>query len=81
MLHPFFSVAGCTDPPLEVAMAEILNLRSARKRALRQDKERKAAANRVAHGVPAAERKAQAALRDTARHSLDLLKIDKEDGH
>jgi hypothetical protein len=62
-------------------MAEILNLRSARKRALRQDKERKAAANRATHGVPAAERKAQAAHRDMARHSLDLLKIDKEDGN
>ncbi|HWT31133.1 MAG TPA: DUF4169 family protein [Propylenella sp.] len=37
-------------------MAELVNLRQARKRKRRDDKERKAAANRVLHGRTAAER-------------------------
>ena len=61
-------------------MAEIFNLRTARKRALRQDKERDAAANRAVHGVPADERKAQATRRDRAERELDRHKIDKGDG-
>jgi hypothetical protein len=59
-------------------MAEIVNLRTARKRRARQDKEQVAAENRVLHGRPKTERRASdAARRDTAR-ALDGHKLDHE---
>ena len=42
-------------------MAEIINLRRARKAKARADKERKAEENRAAHGVAKAERQRRAA--------------------
>ena len=51
-------------------MAEIVNLRQARKRAARAQKEEQAEANRARHGLPARERKMAAAekARSKARH-------------
>lgn len=59
-------------------MAEIVNLRLARKAAARRIKEAEAAANRLAHGRTRAERVAsQAEIERTAR----LLDGAKRDGH
>ncbi len=52
-------------------MAEIVNLRLARKRRRRDDREKEAAANRAAHGVPKAERQRLEAEARSAARSLD----------
>jgi len=52
-------------------MGEIVNLRRARKRRARGKAELEAAANRVASGVPASERKIADALRAIDRDRLD----------
>ena len=61
-------------------MAEILNLRTARKRAERRREDTEAAANRVAHGVPAADRQRAAIRRDKAAHDLSQHEIEKGNG-
>jgi hypothetical protein len=60
-------------------MVEIVNLRMARKRALRDKAERRAAEQRVAHGVPKSEREHAAADRDQARQTLDQHRIEPGD--
>ena len=58
-------------------MAELINLRTARKRAKRQQEQDTAAANRLAHGVSKDDRHANDAVRDkTARH-LEQHRRDK----
>lgn len=52
-------------------MAEIVNLRTARKRRDRAEKERKADENRVLHGRTRAEKDALATERDRERAALD----------
>jgi hypothetical protein len=52
-------------------MAEIVNLKRARKAAARRDAEAAAAANRVRFGLGAAERARMAAEADKARQTLD----------
>lgn len=57
-------------------MAEIINLRRARKNQARAEKDKVAAANRVAHGAPKAlrklgEAKAQKAARALSGHKLE----------
>ncbi|HEY5379715.1 MAG TPA: DUF4169 family protein [Pseudolabrys sp.] len=61
-------------------MAEVVNLRSARKRAQRLQDELHAGANRHAHGVAKNRRKLTAAQRAKAVSDLDQHRIDKEDG-
>ncbi|MDQ2955110.1 MAG: DUF4169 family protein [Pseudomonadota bacterium] len=56
-------------------MGDVLNLRTARKRAARQRQDSKAAANRLAHGRPKAKRTFDAALDGKARHDLDQHRI------
>jgi hypothetical protein len=56
-------------------MGDVLNLRMARKRAERRRDEAEAAANRVVHGRPKAERKLTAARSDKARRDLDQHRI------
>ncbi len=51
--------------------AEIVNLRSARKRRNRAERETQAAENRALHGLPTAERRRQQAERDAALSRLD----------
>ena len=58
-------------------MAELINLRTARKRAKRRDDDIRAAGNRVAHGQPKSQRKLDAARREKAKHDLDRQRIDK----
>jgi len=60
-------------------MAEIVNLRAARKAKARADKEGVAAENRVRFGRPAHERKLNATLEEKRKHSLSLhLRADRE---
>jgi hypothetical protein len=57
-------------------MAEIVNLRIARKRAARSNAERSAAEQRLAHGAAKSERNRTAADRDKARKTLDQHRIE-----
>ena len=52
-------------------MGEIVNLRTRRKRAVREDASRKADANRVAFGLPKAERERAALERDIADRRIE----------
>jgi hypothetical protein len=61
-------------------MAEVLNLRTARKRAQRRQEEMRASASRLVHGVPKNQRKLTAAQQEKAVSDLDQHQIDKEDG-
>jgi hypothetical protein len=58
-------------------MAELINLRTARKRAQRRDDDSRAAENRVAHGQPKSQRKLEAARKEKAKKHLDRHRIDK----
>jgi len=60
-------------------MAEVVNLRMARKRADRSKAEHHAAEQRVAHGVSKSERNQAAADRDKARLTLDQHRIEPGD--
>jgi DNA-binding helix-hairpin-helix protein with protein kinase domain len=60
-------------------MAEIVNLRIARKRTARNNAERSAAEQRLAHGASKSERKQTAADRDRARQALDQHRIETGD--
>jgi hypothetical protein len=60
-------------------MAEIVNLRLARKRAARSKADAKAAERRLAHGVSKSERDHAAADRDKARQLLDQHRIETGD--
>ena len=60
-------------------MAEVVNLRMARKRAARSKAEGRAAKNRLAHGASKRERADTAAKRDMAAHSLDQHRIEPGD--
>ena len=59
-------------------MAEIINLNRARKAKARREAGDEAAANRLLHGAPKAERKRTEALREKAEHSLDAHRRDDE---
>jgi hypothetical protein len=52
-------------------MAEIINLRRARKDKARAEKDKTAQANRVAHGTPKALKKLERAKADKAARRLD----------
>jgi Domain of unknown function (DUF4169) len=60
-------------------MAEIVNLRIARKRTARSKAEDRAAERRLAHGVSRAERDRAAADRDKARQTFDQHRIETGD--
>ena len=57
-------------------MAEIVNLRRARKAKTRADKDRAADANRVKHGVAKPVRDLAKARTDKAAHDLELSKLE-----
>ena len=61
-------------------MAKIVNLRMARKRNARAEKERKADENRAAHGLPKAERQRLKAEGDRAKTSLDSHRLERPRG-
>ena len=60
-------------------MAEIVNLRMARKRAARSKAEHHAAEQRIAHGVSKSEHDKAAADRTKARQTLDQHRIELGD--
>jgi hypothetical protein len=60
-------------------MAEIVNLRLARKAAARRSKEAEAAANRLAHGRTRAEREATRAEAERAARLLDGARREGQD--
>jgi hypothetical protein len=61
-----------------MTMAEIVNLRQARKRKARTDKEALAASNRIAFGRSKAERRLGDARQDLADRRLDGHRRDQE---
>jgi Domain of unknown function (DUF4169) len=60
-------------------MAEVVNLRTERKRAKRRQAEQGAAANRLAHGQSKAERNLKRSQNDKAQRSLDQHRIETGD--
>jgi len=62
-------------------MAEIVNLRRARKNKAKAEKEKTAAANRVLHGTPKALRNLQKTLKDKADQGLSGHKLENENDH
>ncbi len=60
-------------------MGEIVNLRLARKAAVRRTKAAEAAANRAAHGRTRAERELAKAETQRAARLLDGAKLDNQD--
>jgi hypothetical protein len=61
-------------------MAELANLRTARKQAKRRQSEKRADANRLVHGQPKHLRKLKDAQQAKADHELDRHRIDPGDG-
>ena len=61
-------------------MAELVNLRIARKRAKKRQDDLRADTNRLAHGQPKHRRKLEAAQQAKAGRDLDRHRIDKGDG-
>ncbi len=60
-------------------MAEIVNLRRARKLKVRADKQATASRNRIRFGRTKAEKEASRAETERAGHSLDQLKREHDD--
>ena len=60
-------------------MGEIVNLRKARKQATKREDAERAAANRLVHGRPKAEREAEANRTARLNRHLDWHKIDTGD--
>jgi hypothetical protein len=58
-------------------MAEIINLKRARKTKDRAEKDKTAQANRIAHGTPKAVKKLSAARADKAEKGLTGHKLEK----
>lgn len=61
-------------------MAELVNLRTVRKRARRERDEARAGANRIAHGQPKAVRQLAEAQRTKVERDLDGHRIEPGDG-
>ena len=60
-------------------MADIINLRQARKHKRRADKEQQAAENRAKHGRTKGEKQREAADADRVRRHLDQSKLRKDE--
>jgi hypothetical protein len=61
-------------------MGDVVNLRTIRKRAARQQAAERAAANRVLHGMPKSERTLLKANKKKAERALDEHRIDTGEG-
>ncbi len=59
-------------------MAELINLRNARKQKAKAEKDKTAAANRVLHGTPKSLRKLTDAQKEQAAGRLSGHKLEKE---
>ena len=64
--------------PGRAKMAEIVNLRRARKAKARSEKDKTAQANRVAHGTPKSLRNLADARKDKADQALSGHRLEKE---
>ena len=62
-------------------MAEIVNLRRARKAKAQAEKEKTAEANRVLHGTPKALRNLQKARKDKLDQGLSGHRLENDDDH
>jgi hypothetical protein len=62
-------------------MAEIVNLRRARKTKARAEKGKAAEANRVAHGAPKAVKELAKARKDQAEQRLAGHRLEKDEPH
>jgi hypothetical protein len=60
-------------------MADLINLRRARKAKARAEKDKAAEANRVAHGTPKAVRELDGARKDQAAQRLSGHRLEKPD--
>lgn len=60
-------------------MSDIVNLRQARKRKVRADKDRQAAENRAKFGRPKPERERAAAVSELERRRLDQARLSDDD--
>ena len=60
-------------------MGDLVNLRKARKKAVRQRDQQQAAANRLAHGRSKAERRREETEDEKARRHLDRHRIETGD--
>jgi Domain of unknown function (DUF4169) len=61
-------------------MGDLVNLRTARKRAKRRQAERAAASNRLLHGRSKAEQALEQSRSDQAQSNLDRHRIEPGDG-
>ena len=61
-------------------MGELVNLRTARKRAARQQDEARAAGSRLAHGLPKHVRELETAKQQKADRTLDQHRIEPGEG-
>jgi hypothetical protein len=61
-------------------MAELINLRTVRKRAKREEDAKRAEQNRLAHGRPKAERELEKARAAKLHRDLDAHRIEPGDG-
>ena len=61
-------------------MVEVVNLRTARKRAQRREDEQRANANRLSHGRPTHQRKFADAQQSKAKRDLDHHRVETGDG-
>lgn len=61
-------------------MAEIINLRQARKKAARSEKEKQAEQNRLTFGRTKAEKTLTRALNEKAEKALDQGKLERPEG-
>ncbi len=59
-------------------MAEIINLRRARKEKARAEKDKTAAANRIAHGTPKALKKLEQAKAEKTKERLSGHRLENE---
>jgi hypothetical protein len=60
-------------------MTDVVNLRTVRKRAARQQAEKNAVQNRLAHGRPKSQRKLEVARGDKACRDLEMHRIERGD--
>jgi hypothetical protein len=61
-------------------LADVVNLRAARKRAKRRQDDLLAGANRAVHGKPKSERELDAARRAKASRDLEKHRMERGDG-
>lgn len=61
-------------------MAEVINLRTARKRAKRKQDAKRGQENRLAYGRPKAERRLEEARAEKLQRDLDAHRIEPGDG-